>query len=369
MRLLYLANARIPSRAAHSVHVMKMCQAFARLGHDVTLVTPDYPDVEAGVADPFAFYGVEDCFAIDRLAVPSGRLQRRSLWKYETLVRRFVRNHRPELVYARCHGLGIFDPGHLEFPLILEAHLLHPHSKQFEAVLANRQLRHVVVISQQLRVDYQSAYAIRDEQIRVAYDAADEPVPDVSCPLRKRDRVNVGYVGQLYKGKGVELILQIAAMARWADFHVVGGTEEDIRSVQSTIDQMPLDNVVLYGFRPPHETDAFRAGCDILIAPYQRAAFAAGNSVDIARWMSPLKLAEYMAAGKPIVTSDLPVLREMVEHGTSGWLCQSDCAEEWVQTLRKISDDGVLRQRLAAGAYEAFQKRFTWSQRAQTVLA
>jgi len=57
MRLFYFFGGPIPSREASSVHVMKMCQAFARNGHDVTLLTSDWPESEEDVGDPFAFTG------------------------------------------------------------------------------------------------------------------------------------------------------------------------------------------------------------------------------------------------------------------------------------------------------------------------
>mgnify|MGYP001195289087 FL=1 len=41
MKILYISNSIIPSRTANSIHVMKMCQAFADNGHEVILLAPD----------------------------------------------------------------------------------------------------------------------------------------------------------------------------------------------------------------------------------------------------------------------------------------------------------------------------------------
>jgi hypothetical protein len=68
MRLVYLSNSKIPSREANSIHVMKMCQAFSHLGHEVTLLAPDVVDgLEPGVSDLYAFYGVDPCFGLRKL--------------------------------------------------------------------------------------------------------------------------------------------------------------------------------------------------------------------------------------------------------------------------------------------------------------
>lgn len=59
MKIAYLSSSEIPSRSASSVHVMKMCQAFARNGHDVTLFGLDgsQEDVPRNET-PYTFHGV-----------------------------------------------------------------------------------------------------------------------------------------------------------------------------------------------------------------------------------------------------------------------------------------------------------------------
>src|SRR5262245_65669222 len=65
LRIAYLSGSKLPSREANSIHVMKMCQAFARLGHEVILLAPDVSaGLEVGVSDIYAFYGVEPCFEL-----------------------------------------------------------------------------------------------------------------------------------------------------------------------------------------------------------------------------------------------------------------------------------------------------------------
>ena len=63
MKILYISKSIIPSRAANSIHVMKMCQAFADNGHDVILLAPDIKNkFETGVQDLYDYYGVKKKF-------------------------------------------------------------------------------------------------------------------------------------------------------------------------------------------------------------------------------------------------------------------------------------------------------------------
>jgi len=72
MKILYLSNAIIPSRTANSIHIMKMCQAFAENGHEVILVAPHIKDrYEKHINDFYEFYGVKKNFKIKKFWSPN----------------------------------------------------------------------------------------------------------------------------------------------------------------------------------------------------------------------------------------------------------------------------------------------------------
>ena len=76
-----------------------------------------------------------------------------------------------------------------------------------------------------------------------------------------------------------------------------------------------------------------------------------------------------MAAAKPIICSDLPVLREVVEDGRNGLLVPPDDADAWAEALRRLLEDQDLRERLSRTAYADFLARHTWRGRAASCLA
>ena len=83
---------------------------------------------------------------------------------------------------------------------------------------------------------------------------------------------------------------------------------------------------------------------------------------------SPLKLFEYMAAGRPIVASDLPSLREVLRHGDNAWLVQPDDPAALAQGIQHLLAEPALAARLAAQAQEEVQA-YTWEQRAERILS
>ncbi len=365
MKIAYIANSRIPSRTANSVQVMKMCQAFARLGHDVHLIVPDIID-DISASDVYAFYGVDRCFEIIR--VPWLSVRGRTLF-YAIMATLKARKLKPDLVYGRFLP-GIYVCDWMNLSVAYEAH--KPASDEswlnnwcLSRLLKKTSFKRLVVISDALRLNLLKNSAIKEGVIKVAHDAADEPAHGSELNLVGHGKLKAGYIGHLYPGKGVELIEEIARQCPWVDFHLVGGMPNDVDFWKKKLSG--LNNVYLHGFVPHAESAAYRENVDVLLAPYQEKVEAEGGQ-DISQWMSPLKIFEYMAAGKPILCSDLPVLREVMKNGENSILCASDDAASWTAALTKLHNDPRLGAQLGENARKEFQEKYTWDARARSVL-
>ncbi|MBW2714119.1 MAG: glycosyltransferase, partial [Deltaproteobacteria bacterium] len=261
----------------------------------------------------------------------------------------------------------------LGIPVALEIHTPPADGGKIDAMLfrrlvGSRQLRRVVAISDALRARIECEQPELADRLLVAHDAADAVADGQIEPVTLRgrtDRLNVGYVGHLYEGKGMELIAKIARECPWADFHIVGGTTADIDRWSSEV--RDADNVHFYGHVPHGQTPAYLAAFDVLLAPYQRRVTVLGLG-DISSWMSPLKIFEYMAADKPIVCSDLPVLQEILDHDETAIFCDPEEVTDWVSALERLSRDAALRNRLGATARTVLVDRYSWTERARRIL-
>lgn len=369
MKIVYISSSTIPSRAANSIHVMKMCQAFAHNGHEVVLVTPDKKsDLELNVNDVFEYYGVEKNFTIEKVSwLP---LKGRG-YIYGWLAARLASNHSPDVVFCRNLN-GCFFSAILGLNVIYESHSPIVDSGKasewlFKQLIKRAQLLKLIVITNSLKDYYESGYRSIKGKIQVAPDGADqmpENIDRIELP-NLNTRLQVGYVGHLYKGRGVELIVELAKRCPWADFHLVGGTERDINYWQVQIGN--LENIRLHGFVAPATAERYRATFDVLLAPYQNELSTAGGNNTV-RWMSPLKIFEYMAARKPIIASDIDVLREVLVHEENALLCQPDKVKDWQDALELLNESKHLREYLATNAYEVFIKSLTWKARSISCL-
>jgi glycosyltransferase involved in cell wall biosynthesis len=370
MKIVYLSSSTIPSRAANSIHVMKMCQAFARNGNEVVLIAPNREGrKEPGINDVFAFYGVEQSFSIIKLPwIHKG-------WGYIYSPMAAVKAKRlyADLVYCRDIR-GCFFSARLGLPVIFEAH--HPLEDSgkfaesfFRKLIVSAKLKKLVTITHALAEYYVAHYQLPSSMVHTAPDGAD-PVNEQFTPIVLSNhscRLQVGYVGHMYKGRGVDVIIGMAEKCPWADFHLVGGVQADIDQWRDAASGLP--NVFFHGFVPPFKAERFRITFDVLLAPYQEKVFVAGDgSLDTGQWMSPLKVFEYMAAGKAILSSDIPVLREVLEHGSNALLCPPQDVLAWVYSLERLRDDPEFRMKLGRNAQEKFLNQYTWAVRARKVL-
>ena len=367
MKIIYISDSAIPSSSPNSVHVMKMCQAFASGGHNVTLIGKNTTACFTQERDPHAFYAVKKNFALK--IYPARAFTGAGVWYNISLLWR-VLTLKADLIYTRSITAAFFLVLYGK-PVVFEVH--EPFEgkgtrlrRMFAFVIRNRKLRKLVVISQALQRYYQDTFGLPASAIVVAHDGAD-PFPEAT-PVLRPDAFSVGYVGSLYPGKGMEILLPLARMCPTASFHVVGGQGQQIEALQAA--NADLRNITFHGFKGQQELPGYIASFDVLIAPYTNSVKVSEKrgANNLALWMSPLKIFEYMSAGKPIITSGLAVIREIVQHGETALLCDPTVPAEWQAAVETLRDDSVLRARIGNNARQTFTEHYTWDIRARDIL-
>jgi glycosyltransferase involved in cell wall biosynthesis len=222
----------------------------------------------------------------------------------------------------------------------------------------------VLVISDSLRKCYLSEYPGLAGRIKVARDGAFEQ-DRVPTRAVSSGGFLVGYVGSLYEGRGIEVVLETAVRCPWASFEIVGHREGDRDSNEYLFRAPP--NVSFRDFVDPSLVAGTLQEFDVLLAPYQESTRdRAGN--DTTRWMSPLKIFEYMASGVPIVASDLPALREVLRHGENSLLVSPSDSKAWARALNTMRDNAALREKLSRAAIQEIKDSLSWNRRMKDVV-
>ncbi|MBI9061715.1 MAG: glycosyltransferase [Marinilabiliaceae bacterium] len=370
MKIIYLANSFIPSRTANSIHVMKMCQALAKVGHDVTLVTFDSEENEEdGIENVYDYYGVESCFSIKKIPLRKvkGKIH---MFAFDAI--QFIRKQELDLVYTRCEIPALYLT-FTSIPFIIEAHKPFVGQSKymthfFKRIFCAGNLKRVIMISAGLQRLFEEQVSLRNVDVKVLHDAADLP-PESANGMGSKwkgqiDHLQVGYFGHLYKGRGIEVIIEAARKLPQVDFHIVGGRNNDVEYWKSQSGK--LNNVFFYGFVLPSEVGYYRHMCDVLLAPYQKEVWVADKGHESSKYMSPLKIFEYMASGKCIISSDMPVLREVL-NDQNAILVDPEDATQWCEAINKCAQKSF-RVAKAERAWNDFNLKYTWIKRAEEAL-
>lgn len=366
-----MSNSIIPSKTANSIHVMKMCQAFGDNGHEVVLLAPDLKEEgEKNITDVYSYYGVKETFRIRKFKSFGFRGQSILQLFY---IFNILSKESPDLVYGRF-AAGCAVASLMRYKTILEI-----HSPIWETGIINRlsfwvlsqnlkYFKKIILISDGLKDAYNNKNIIDMKKIKVAHDAAD-CVADFSKKAKLKGvntNLEIGYIGHLYKGRGIDLIIDMADQLPQHNFHVVGGMSRDVEYWRSVLKIRDVKNVYFYGYVPPAETVKYRNSFDILLAPYAKSVSVYGSNKSTSSYMSPLKIFEYMAHRKPIIVSDLPVLREVFSDSSAIFASPEDLSS-WVSSVSRLECAG-LRARISENAYNRFIENYTWNIRAEKVL-
>lgn len=365
MRVLLPTMAPFPSFEAPAIQTAHMAQALAEQGHDVLALHPVPGPEDPGTALR-SILGADPAF---RVRVLARRIHRGQSLPRSLRTARVAREVRPDLVYSRDLRACLL-PARAGIPTVYEAHSFAPFERPLDRAIVRSLVRSpgyrgVVAISAALAADLVAATPVVADEVLVAHDAVRE-VADGPLPPGQGDRpLRVGYTGSLFAGRGIELLLEVAARADWLELHLAGGPAAAAEALAAAPHP---GRVVVHGPLPPDRARELQRSCDVLVAPF-RCRVGTDSGVDTARWMSPMKIFEYLASGRPVVASDLPVLREVMRPDVDALLVPPDDADALHAALLRLRDDPGLRIRLAAGALARVRAEFTWATRAERVLA
>jgi len=353
MKITYLANIRLPTQKAHGIQIMKTCGALADQGVDVTLfVTSRQTDI---VANPFEYYRVKENFKIVYGYCPNlvrfgrvGFVLMNIIFSQSCAY--YVWKNNPDIVYSRDAFL-LFDQ-----ILWRQRKIYEVHDGQWNLVLRFIRLSGIVAISQGLKNFYEKK-GFRN--ILVAHDAVDlkefEAKEKADLGINT-DKKIVMYIGHLYGWKGLDSFLGASLKLPEYQFVVIGGTDKEVDKMSKEYTQ-----VSFLGYKPYNELVKNQNVADVLVIPNS------GKS-DISRlYTSPLKVFSYMTSGVPIVTSDLPSLREILNEDNA-YFAEPDNADSFAKVIKEVFDNYDKAKAKAQKARLDVNK-YTWENRAKSIIS
>jgi glycosyltransferase involved in cell wall biosynthesis len=380
MKILYLADIRFPMERANGIQTIETAHALARRGVEVDLVVrrTDRRSDEACLA----FFGLapHPGLRLRRVSTPLGKwsylasalaLLLRARGKWDFL---FTRDLILADLAIRLSTLPVIYEAHTVAAVFAEEHARlyaggSPASASKLERLDARERRvcrgasGIIAITSALLESLQSRHG-KIAHAAVVPDGTrlPEALPGLSEGRADPSPARVTYVGQLYPWKGVDVLVEAMRCVENAELVVIGGLppEADLDRLKDLATRLSLkDRVRFLGFVPPPALEAERAKTDVFVIPLL-------DSTTARLFTSPLKLFEAMASGRPVVASDLPSIREILEHERNALLVPPGDARALAAAVERLLRDPELSAKLAARAFEDV-KAYSWDRRAQAI--
>jgi len=366
MRIGVISTSQLPSNTANSIQVAKVCQAYKQIGHDVTLFVPGRKEEEWETIKKI--YGLSEKFSINWIRA------NKAFHRYDFALKVIIktRNIGFDIIHTWTPQVVIFL-NLLKIPYFLELHEL-PTGRFgpliYRTILKSKFPRKKflpITKALQNRFEHVFNFKFSPDEVVISPDGVDierysnlKSASETRIQLGLPDKYSAVYTGHLYTGRGMSLLLDLAKLLPDINFIWVGGRQKDVLLWENKIQESNIGNIILTGFVDNELIPNYQAAGDVLLMPYEKeiSGSSGGNTAD---YCSPMKMFEYLATGRPIISSDLPVLHEVL-NTNNALFCKSDDPICWKNEIIKLINFPDIAKNLSRNAIED-ARNYTWIKR------
>lgn len=380
MKIVCISHWRFPSEKTMAPYMMRVLEGFAREGIEVELWAPHRQNSSDLIhTDPFEYHLIERNFTLKKLPVID-LMSYRWLGKYSffLMLGSFITSVFFKMLFMRRRRDTVFYffdlrdayMAHwLSDKTFSEIHMYYRSGLDFINRRGFKHMKGVIAATKPLQTEIMRDYHLPQEKIlyapcgvnfeRFGIDTSKEEAREaLNLPLEEKI---ILYVGHLFAVKGVDVLFDAhEGLGKGERIYFVGGTDGDIERYRDKWRAAGSPaSIVIAGRKPHQEIPLWLRAADILSIP--NTAKEAAGAIE----SSPSKLIEYMASGRPIVASDVPGIRDVLE-GDMGFFCEPDSPEAISRAIHEVLKDSKEAERRAALARIA-ARGLGWDARAKKI--
>ncbi len=332
--LVYIADFSLPNMSAYALHVLKMCDAFSEKKYSVKLILPFKKK-------SYTFNKIKKEFLLKKkfeiISIFNEKKYLFFLSRFFFTLRliSYLKKKKIKKIYSRSIVPAIIL-SFLNYDIILELHTeMAGFTKYFFKIYNSRFLKSslkIVVINKELI----NVLDIKHKNVLILDDAVD--IRDFKKTKNKIIKNTCFYSGSFVKGKGIEIIQQLAHQLPNFNFHLYGNIKTYVSQKYSNFPK----NMIFKGYLTYDKLTKKMNSYKILLMPYQKKIGVLIKNTNVGKYFSPLKMFDYMAAGKVIIASDLKVYKHILKNRINAILIDPNNIRLWVKSIKNVSNSNNL---------------------------
>ena len=350
-KIYYVAELNLPSKSAYSIHVMKMCEAFSRLKYDINLFVINKKNINLinkiyNINYKFKIISIFENFIllnfilriIFSIKILSKELDDDAFFLSRSIIFSLLACiFKKKIILELHHEITGFSK--IIYFLFKKLNLLN----NLKFIFLNKNLNQI--------------YKIKKENYLILDDAVS--LKDFNCKKKLIYKKTCVYIGSFFEGKGIEQIFRLAKKNRKIFFHIYG--EKKYLKSRKNENNVQVFNYVNYSKIPE-----ILSRYQVALMPYQNKVRGRG-SILLQKYMSPLKMFDYLAAKMIIVASNLKVYQHILKNNFNCLLVETNDDNKWSKAIKSALQTKRKNKYLRINAYQT-AKKYTWDKRCRNIL-
>ena len=350
-KIYYVAELNLPSKSAYSIHVMKMCEAFSKLKYDINLFVinkknKNQLNKDYNINYKFKVISIFNNFVllnfviriIFALKILSKKTEKNALFLSRSIIFSLIACLFSKKIILELHH-EITGISKIIYWLLKKLNLI----ENLKYIFLSSNLNYIYKINKE-------KYLVLDDAVNLA---------DFNKKKGIKYKKTCVYVGSFFEGKGIEQIFRLAKKNKKTFFHIYGEKKYLRKNKKEK-------NIKIFDYVNYSKIPSIISRYEVALMPYQRKVRGRG-SMWLQKYMSPLKMFDYMAAKMIIIASNLKVYNHILKNNFNCILVNVNEDEKWSKAIRLAFKKNYKNRYLRENAYKTV-KKYTWDKRCKKII-
>jgi glycosyltransferase involved in cell wall biosynthesis len=381
MKIIYISSEDMRKEGAGKTHFIEVAQNLVKLGNEVLILLPGYRPRDR------KNYGVNVCY------VPTLRKNVFSYLLYEIIslfyLTFYILKWRSDVIYLRQELFEVFPPILARLfgvPYVIEKNGIIEDEFRMrgfsEIVIKILRLAEeinfrlsdkIICVTEGIKREIVRRYKVNEGKLVVIPNGANielfRPLDKHECRRKlglEEGAFYIGFVGSFAPWQGLDILIEAAKQVKKQGYfqikYILVGSGERESIIRKSVREYGLEQEILFSGRVAYgQVVYYINACDITVAPFTKER----NSII---GVSPLKLFEYLACGRPVIASRVDGVKEVIEEGKCGYLFEPGNAEELANRIIQSYQERDTFQEMGVRGRRLVESKYSWRTTAERIV-